>query len=174
MKSPWSVMSADPSPAFRMGPTRPRDLCAVALVAAIAGYVLVRLSYGHIPPLPKPAGLPAAVLGIAEGIFGHGLRARIRADRADRSLPAKPPVPPLTAARAVMTAKATALAGAAVAGLWFGLLAFVLPDSSLIAAARSDTLTAVVGMVGAAVMVAGALYLEFCCRAPEDPRNRST
>jgi arginine exporter protein ArgO len=73
-----------------------------------------------------------------------------------------------------MTAKATALAGAAVAGLWFGLLAFVLPDSALISAARSDTLTAVVGLFCAAIMVAGALYLEFCCRAPEDPRDSST
>jgi len=149
-------------------------LCVVALIAAIAGYLLVRLNYGRIPPLPRPAGLPAAALGIAEAIFGYGVRARIRADRADRTRPVKPPVPPLTAARAVMTAKATALAGAAVAGLWFGLLAFVLPDSGSISAARSDTLTAIIGLVGAAVMVAGALYLEFCCRAPEDPRNRST
>jgi hypothetical protein len=164
-------MSADPSPAFRMGPTRPRDLFAVALVAAIAGYVLVRLNYGRIPPLPRFAGVAAAALGIAEAIFGYGLRARIQANRGEGRHPVKPPVPPLTAARAVMTAKATALAGAALAGLWFGLLAFVLPDSSLIAAARSDTLTAVVGLFCAAMMVAGALYLEYCCRAPDDPRD---
>jgi hypothetical protein len=157
-----------------MEPTRPRDLFAVALAAAIVGYVLVRLNYGRIPPLPRFAGLAAAALGIAEAVFGHGLRARIQANRTSGRRPAKPPVPPLVAARAVMTAKATALAGAAVAGLWFGLLAFVLPDSALISAARSDTLTAVVGLFCAAVMVAGALYLEFCCRAPEDPRDHST
>lgn len=164
-------MSADPSPAFRMGPTRPRDLIAVALVATIAGYVLVRLNYGRIPPLPRFAGIAAAVLGIAEAIFGYGLRTRIQADRAGGRPASKPPVPPLTAARAVMTAKATALAGAALAGLWIGLLVYVLPDSGMISAARSDTVTAVVGLCCAAVMVAGALYLEFCCRAPDDPRE---
>jgi len=93
-------MSADPSPTFRMGPTRPRDLFAVALVAAIAGYVLVRLDYARIPPLPRFAGIAAAVLGIAEGIFGYGLRSRIQADAQKDRRPTKPPVPPLTAARA--------------------------------------------------------------------------
>ncbi len=164
-------MSADPSPSFRMGPTRPGDLVVVALVAAVAGYLLVRLNYGRIPPLPRPAGLGAAVLGIAEAIVGHGLRSRIQADRTDGRRPVRPPVPPLTAARAVMAAKATALAGAALFGLWLGLLAFVLPDSSIVTAARSDTVTGGIGLAGGAVMVVGALYLEFCCRAPEDPRD---
>ncbi len=146
-------------------------MLAVALVAAVAGYVLVQLDYGRIPPLPRFAGAAAAILGIAEAVFGYGLRARIQADRSDGGRPSKPPVPPLTAARAVMTAKATALAGAALAGLWFGLLAYVLPDSGMISAARSDTATAVIGLCCAAVMIAGALYLEFCCRAPDDPRS---
>ncbi len=152
-----------------MGPTRPRDLFAVALVAAIAAYVLVRLNYGSIPALPRFAGVAAAVLGIAEAVFGYGLRARIQANSTPGSRASRPPVPPLTAARAVMTAKASALAGAALAGLWFGLLAYVLPDSGMISAARSDTATAVIGLCCAAVMLVGALYLEFCCRAPEDP-----
>ncbi len=151
-----------------MGSTRPRDLVAVALVAAIAGYLLVRLDYGRIPPLPRFAGVAAAVLGLAEAIFGYGLRARIQTDRSDgRST--KPPVPPLTAARAVVAAKATALAGAALAGLWLGLLLYVLPESSVITAARSDSVAAIIGLVGAAVMTAGALYLEYCCRAPKPP-----
>lgn len=167
-------MSAEKAPSFRMGPTRPRDLVAVALVACIAGYLLVRLNYGRIPPLPRLAGLAAAVLGIAEAIFGHGLRARILSDRTDSRQAPKPPVPPLTAARAVMTAKATALAGAALSGLWIGLLAYVLPDSGIVSAARSDTVTAGIGLAGALVMMLGALYLEFCCRAPEDPRSGRT
>ncbi len=154
-----------------MGPTRPRDLFAVALVAAIAGYLLVRLNYSRIPTLPRLAGLPAAILGVAEATFGYGLRVRIQADRTSGGGQSKPPVPPLTAARAVMTAKATALAGAALAGLWFGLLAYVVPDSGIVSAARSDALSAAVGLAGAALMVAGALYLEFCCRAPEGPRD---
>ena len=151
-----------------MGPTRPRDLVAVALVAALVGYLLVRLNYGRIPPLPRLAGVAAAALGVAEAIFGHGLRARIQGARRSGGSQGRPPVPALTAARAVMAAKATSLAGAAFGGLWVGLLAYVLPDAGLVLAARSDAVTAAVGLSGAVVMIAGALYLEFCCRAPDD------
>ncbi|SDO94443.1 Protein of unknown function [Nakamurella panacisegetis] len=162
-------MSADPG--TRLGSTRPRDLLAVALVAAIAAYLLVRFNYRHIPPLPRFAGVTAAVLGIGEALFGNGLRTRIQADRSPDApasrRPVPPPVPPLVAARAVMTAKATALAGAAAGGLWIGLLAYVLPNAGVVAAARSDAITAALGLVSAVVMCAGALYLEFCCRAPD-------
>jgi hypothetical protein len=162
-------MSTDREPVYRMGPTRPRDLLAVALVAAVLGYLLVRLSYGSIPPLPRLAGAAAAALGIAEAIFGHGLRTRIQAaHRQPADTRARLPVPPLTAARAVMAAKATSLAGAAFGGLWLGLLAYVLPSSGVVLAARSDAVTAAIGLSGSVVMIAGALYLEFCCRAPRD------
>jgi hypothetical protein len=164
-------MSADRRPrpsAGRMGPTRPRDLVAVAVFCAISGYLLVRLNYGRIPPLPTSAGAVAAILGVAEAIFGHGLRARIQVDRDRDRRSSKPPVPPLTAARAVMTAKATSLAAAALVGLWFGFLAYVAPNSDIIAAARSDATTGAFGLGAAVVMLSGALYLEFCCRAPHD------
>ena len=170
-------MSTDREPAYRMGPTRPRDLVAVAVVAVLLGYLLVRLNYGSIPPLPRFAGVAAAALGVAEAIFGNGLRTRIRADRRAGGSAASPPVPPLTAARAVMAAKATALAGAAFGGLWLGVLAYVLPSAGQVVAARSDSVAAVVGLSGSVVMTAGALYLEFCCRAPtdrnDDPMHRS-
>ena len=84
--------------------------------------------------------------------------------------PARKPVPPLTAARAVMAAKATSLAGAAVAGLWVGLLFYVLPSWSVLEAARSDGITGIVGLVGAMIMIGGALFLEHCCRAPRIDR----
>jgi hypothetical protein len=157
-----------------MGPTRPRDLATVALVALLLGYLLVRLNYGRIPPLPRLSGLAAAALGVAEAIFGYGLRVRIQAAHRPGGAQGRPPVPPLTAARAVMAAKATALAGAAFGGLWLGLLAYVLPSSGMVIAARSDAVTAAVGLSGSVVMIAGALYLEFCCRAPRDRGNDPT
>jgi len=160
-------MSAD----RRLGFTRVRDLLAVGLLAAIAGYVLVRLNYGRMPVLPRLAGVVAALVGLAEAVAGWGLRSRIRAaahPRRPDDPPARP-VPPLTAARAVLAAKATSLAGAAFAGLWLGLLAYVLPASDDVAAAGADTVTALIGLVGALVMVAGALFLEHCCRIPAEP-----
>ncbi len=63
-------MSVDPRQ--RMGITRPQDLLAVALVAAIVGYALVRLNYQRMPPLPRFAGVAAALLGIGEAIAGRG------------------------------------------------------------------------------------------------------
>ncbi len=160
-------MSAD----RRLGFTRVRDLLAVGLLAAIAGYVVVRLNYGRMPVLPRLAGVVAAIVGLAEAVAGWGLRSRIKAAAQPRGggEPPVKPVPPLTAARAVLAAKATSLAGAAFAGLWLGLLAYVLPASDDVAAAGADTVTALIGLVGALVMIAGALFLEHCCRAPAAP-----
>jgi hypothetical protein len=152
----------------RMGLTRWRDIVVVCLVAAVAGYLLVRVSYSRIPPLPRLAGLLAALLGVGEAVAGFGLRRRIRPAERAPGAPAHRPVEPLTAARAVMVAKATVLAGAALAGLWLGLLGYVLPSWSAFAAAQSDSITGFVGLAGAVVMVAGGLYLERSCVAPRD------
>jgi hypothetical protein len=153
--------------ANRMGFTRPRDLLAVAVVAAALAFLVVRLNYQRMPPLPRFAGLAAALVGIGEAFTGFGLRSRIRPrERANTGSSTRKPVPPLTAARAVMAAKATSLAGAAVAGLWVGLLLYVLPSWSVLAAARADSITGIIGLVGAVIMVVGGLFLEHCCRAP--------
>ena len=91
------------------------------------------------------------------------LRARIR------RRPGTRPVQPLVAARAVLVARASALAGALMVGVWGGLLAYVAPRSGDIAAAAGDTVAAAVGVLGAVGLVAGALWLQHCCRTPDDP-----
>ncbi|WP_029136294.1 DUF3180 domain-containing protein [Nakamurella lactea] len=145
-----------------IGLTRWRDLAVVAVIAALAGYLLVRWNYHRLPPLPRLAGLPAAVIGIGEGIAGWGLRGRIRGRGAA--------IAPLSVARALTVAKATALAAAAFGGLWIGLLGYVLPLSGEVVAAAGDRTTAVIGVVGALVMLAGALLLERgCVRPPDQP-----
>ena len=147
--------------------TRARDLVTVLAAAAVVGYLLVLLSYQRIPPLPRFAGVAAALLGLGEAVAGYGLRSRIRPrGMSAEGAPPPKPVPALTAARAVLTAKATSLAGAALAGLWAGLLVYVLPSWSVLVAARSDGITGIVGLLGALIMVGGALFLEHCCRAP--------
>lgn len=155
----------------RMGFTRPRDLLVVGAVATVLAYLVVRLNYQRMPPLPRLAGLAAAAVGIGEATFGYGLRSRIRPkERANTGANTRKPVPPLTAARALMAAKATSLAGAAVAGLWLGLLLYVLPSWTELDAARADGITGIIGLVGAVVMIGGALFLEHCCRAPNFDR----
>jgi Protein of unknown function (DUF3180) len=143
-------------------PIRPRDLVLPALIAAVVVHLLVRLTYGSLPGFPSTAGVPLAVLGVAEAIGGSALRARIRRKPGTR------PVQPLVAARAVLVARASAVAGALMVGAWAGLLGYVAPRSADIAAAGDDTVAAVVGAIGALALVAGALWLQHCCRTPDD------
>lgn len=153
----------------RLGPTRIRDLAAIGVAALVVAYLLTRFNYGSLPVVPRLAGVTAAVLGIGEAVAGYGLRSRIReSTRTDGRAPERPPVPPLTAARALMVAKASALAGAALIGLWLGFGLYVAPESSRVAVAGADTVTAAIGLVCAGVLLAGALYLESCCRTPDD------
>jgi hypothetical protein len=44
----------------------------------------------------------------------------------------------------------------------------VLPRRAQVAAAASDTVASIIGIVGSAVLVAAALALEWCCRTPDD------
>ena len=146
-----------------MTATRPRDLAVAALVAGVVVHLLVRLAYGSLPAIPALAGATLGVLGVAEAIAGSALRARIE------RRPGTEPVQPLVAARAVLVAQASALGGAIMAGAWAGLLLYVLPRSGELVAAAGDTAGATVGLVCALLLVGGALWLERCCRTPDDP-----
>lgn len=145
-----------------MTPTRPRDLLVAGLVAAVLVHLLVRTAYGSLPAIPAPAGATLGVLGIAEAVGGSALRARIE------RRPGTTPVQPLVAARAVLVAKASSAAGAIMAGAWAGLLAYTLPRSGEIIAAADDSVGAGIGLACALVLVAGGLWLEQCCRNPDD------
>lgn len=152
-----------------LGPTRLRDLLLVALVAAVAAYGLTRWNYSSLPQLPRLAGVTAALLGIGEAVAGWGLKQRIHRDEhgEEARAAARPPVAPLVAARALSVAKASALAGAAFAGLWVGFGTYVLPSSSTTTSAASDLTTSIIGLICAVVLILGALFLEYCCRVPQ-------
>ena len=143
--------------------TRARDLIAAAVFAGVLVNLLLQLSYGAVPTLPQPAGTSLLIFAIAEALLGNALRARIR------QRPGRRPVQALAAAKAVVLAKASSLAGAITGGAWLGVLFYVLPLRSQLASAASDTITASIGAVCAAALVAAALWLEHCCRTPEDP-----
>ncbi len=147
-------------------------MVVVGVAAAAVAYVLTRFNYGSIPTLPRLAGVTAALLGIGEAIAGFGFRNRIRARDEHREHPR--PLPPLTAARALAVAKASALAGSALFGLWLGFGLFVAPDAGRTKAAGADTATAVIGLVCAGILLAGALFLERSCRTPDDGRPDPT
>ncbi|MCO1655213.1 DUF3180 domain-containing protein [Pseudonocardia humida] len=148
-----------------MTPTRPRELFGAGLVAAVVAAILVRIAYGSLPAFPALGGATLGVLGVAEAIAGSALRARIR------HRPGTRPVQPLVAARAVLLAKASAVAGAIMAGAWLGLLVHVLPLAGEVSAASADSVAGWVGLACALLLVGGALWLEHCCRTPDDPEQ---
>ncbi|MEN3357370.1 MAG: hypothetical protein V7637_1352 [Mycobacteriales bacterium] len=155
----------DPRPAVT--PTRVRDLLLIAVVTGGLAWLVIRGWYGDLPRLRWFVPLSLALLAFVELITGTQLRARIRRK------PGTVPVPPLAAARALALAKASAIVGAAMVGVWSGLLLFTVPRLDYLAAAGSDTRTGVIGVVAALALVGAALWLEFCCRTPKPPDERT-
>ncbi|MEO9327988.1 DUF3180 domain-containing protein [Gordonia aurantiaca] len=148
-----------------LGPTRLRDLLLIAVVTAIAAWILVRYNYSDFPPLPLLAGVVLYVLAALEVVIAFVVRARVESRQIGR---ARGQLHPLTAARVLALAKASAILGAIAVGVWTGLLVFLLSQHD-VAAADHDRPGAIVGLVGGVILVAAAMWLEYCCRAPDDP-----
>ncbi len=148
-----------------MTPTRARDLVGASAVAAVLVNLLLQLSYDQVPTLPQLAGTTLLAFAVVEVVLGTTLRARIR------HRPGTRPVQALVAAKAVVLAKASSLAGAITGGAWLGVLGYVLPLRSQLQSAASDTVSASIGMVCAGALVAAGLWLEYCCRTPDGPGN---
>lgn len=151
-----------------IGPTRIRDLVGYAAAVTLITWLALRQWYGDLPGLNWFVPLSLLLLAVAETLAANQLRDRIR------RRPGAPPVQPLVAARMFALAKASAVVGAFVLGIWAGLLVYTMPRYDQLAAARSDTGTGIVGVVAALALVAAALWLEYSCRAPAPPdRDRS-
>jgi len=156
-------------------PTRVSTLVIVAVVCAAAGWLLLRAVYAKLPPLPW-TGVPALLIAaVAEAWMGRDLKARIAGrglgarrggDQGARSGPK--PVDPLFVSRMVALAKASSVAAAIIAGFAAGF-DFYLAGSLNASTPREDALTAVITFVAAVVLACAALYLENCCRVPDDP-----
>ncbi|MFW0788509.1 DUF3180 domain-containing protein [Gordonia sp. CPCC 205333] len=148
-----------------MGPTRIRDLTLVAVIVGVASWVLVGYNYGDLPSIPLLAGIALYVLAAVEVVVALIVRSRVGARQVGR---ARGQLHPLTAARIVALAKASAILGAIMVGVWAGMLVFLLEQNDL-AQADHDKPSVIVAVIGAVVLAAAALWLEYCCRAPDDP-----
>jgi hypothetical protein len=148
-----------------MKPTRPSTLATVAVIFALAAWLLLHLSYQRLPPLPW-TGAPALLLAAAlEAWMGRDLRARIIGRRGVNRT--KPP-DPLFVSRMVALAKASSLVAAAVGGVAAGVDIY-LSGSLNASVPRQDEVTAAVTLAAAVLLACAALYLEFCCRVPDPP-----
>ncbi|WP_406285224.1 DUF3180 domain-containing protein [Embleya sp. NBC_00896] len=151
-----------------MKPTRPLVLLALALAAGGVAYAGIDLwdSRGTPPGVPVLAPIVLLCLAAIALATALSLRSRLKAQR-ERRVDARP-VDPLTAARAVVFAKASSLVGALVVGLYGGYALYL--TGFLEVSERSEQARRCAFAVGAGVLlVAASLYLERILRVPEDP-----
>jgi hypothetical protein len=145
-----------------MTPTRLRTLIGIAVALAVVSWLLLRTVYSSLPSFPWTM-VPALIIAAGgEAITGRGLRARIL------GRPGAKPVPALQVARMVALAKASSLAAAVIGGVAAGF-AGAAAGSLPARAAGHDVLTSTSTFAGAVLLAGAALYLEYCCRIPEDP-----
>lgn len=149
-----------------MGPTRKRDLTAALVVAAVVGYLLVTVLYRWFPPITVWTGVSLLALAVAEAAWGRHVRAKINNGEIGDG-PGR--LHPLAVARGLMIAKASAWVGAVVLGWWVGVLVYLLPKRSSLGVAGEDSVGAVVAAACALALVVAALWLQHCCKSPQDP-----
>lgn len=154
-----------------MKPTRPGDLVLLFVLGVGGMWIGARFWYGSFPPVATYAGGSLLLVAAAEALWGLRIRRRI----ADGEIgPARSQLHPIAIARSAALAQASALVGATLAGVWLGLLAYVFPRRVEILAAGRDVPGSVIGVLSAAVLIAAALWLEYCCRAPGDRDEHGT
>lgn len=145
-----------------MKPTRARTLLLVGAGTALVTWAVLTAVYSKLPPLTW-TGVPALLIAAgAEAWIGRDLRARIM------GRPGAKPAPPLFVVRMVALAKASSQAAALVAGVSVG---FVVYLSGMLQATtpRNDIITASIWFGASLVLLAAALFLEYCCRVPKNP-----
>jgi hypothetical protein len=143
--------------------TRPGTLAAVFVVCAVVAWLATRATFQNLPLLPLSAIPALAALAIAETAVGRHIRRRLTGGR-----PETKPIAPIAVARLVALAKASSLGGSALGGLAGGYLIFVLGSLDKTIPAR-DARVAGLTVAAAIALIAAALYLERCCRAPKPP-----
>lgn len=145
-----------------MKPTRARTLLLVMVVAAAVTWAVLKAVYASLPPLTW-TGVPALLIAAgAEAWTGYDLRARIQGRRGAR------PAQPLFVARMVALAKASSQTAALLAGICVGFMIYLSGMTSA-ATPRGDLVDASLSFGACLVLLAAALFLEYCCRVPKDP-----
>jgi hypothetical protein len=121
------------------------------------------------------------VLAVAEALGARTLRARLAVLREARRARVRPgakpptelvrPVEPMLVARLAVLAQASSYVGAVFAGIWVGVLIHVAPAVHRLQTAGQDTVTASLGVVSSAALIAAGLWLESVCRVPPEDEH---
>lgn len=162
-------MSASPNkgPSEPSGPTVGAtswiELAVIVVGVGLGVYLLVR---DLVPPIPIWSG--ALLYGIAAADLFLAQVIRSRVDNGQVGMgPGR--MHPIAITRAVALAKASAYLAAAALGFFGGVLVFLFTEGDRLVATHADRPGAWIGALGAALLLAAALWLERCCRTPDDP-----
>ena len=142
--------------------TRPGTLAGIFAICAIVGWLATRGTFTGLPLLPITSVPAFAALALAEAAIGRSVRNRLTGRKTAK------PLAPIAIARLVALAKASSAAAAALGGLVGGYLIYVLREVDKSVPAR-DARVAGVTLAATLLLMAAALYLERCCRAPKPP-----
>lgn len=149
-----------------MGLTRVRDLAVAVLVSGVLGYLVLRVVYRWFPPITLLTGV--SLLGVAVAVAGWAFVIRARIADGEIGVGGGR-LHPLAVARSVVIAKASAWMGSVVLGWWLAVVVYLLPRRATLRVAAEDTPGAIVAALCALALVIAALWLQHCCRSPEDP-----
>jgi hypothetical protein len=153
----------DSNPKPRLEPTRPATLAVAALAAMALSWIGISNFWNELPTLPWLPPLTLTGLAIFEAFEALATKNRI-----DRKRGAAP-VQPLLVARYAVLAKASALAGSLFGGMYLGMTSWLLSQREVLTKVSNDLPQAILGVVGSALLVAAALWLERSCRIPPPP-----
>src|SRR5450755_3959004 len=145
-------------------PSRSSVLAALAVVAGVLSWLVVHHEYESLPALPVIGPVTLGLLAAFELAYGYSVRSRLRN-------PGTRPIEPIFVAKLAVFAKASSHAGAIVAGLYGGFLAYTLNhlgEPRIDADSRASGLSVAASLA----LVAAALFLEYNCRVPRSPDER--
>lgn len=140
--------------------TSPRTLASITLIVAGVGWALLRVgaSRGVTPPqVPWLVVLVEVVIAAVVGTMGWHVRQYLHGKR--------PTLDPIRAARTAVLAKASSYTGAMLAG-WYAAQVLVVLGDLEFDAQRARAVSAGLAVVGAVVMAAVGLLVEWWCRIP--------
>ncbi|MDF5758917.1 DUF3180 domain-containing protein [Spongiactinospora sp. TRM90649] len=147
-----------------MKTTRPAVLVAVLAVVGLLTWLILQRSYSILPNVPWTAIPTMLLLAIGEVVSAVATRNRIQRK------PDTKPVEPLAVARLAALAKASAYAGAVFGGVFAGFVLHVIEFLEQEVPQR-DFFVAGGSLLACVLLICAALFLEYCCRIPEDDRD---
>jgi hypothetical protein len=150
--------------------TRWPVLVAVAVLTGALGWAGGLIIDGAGRPMPRvPGAAPSVLILFATTLFVLALTTRTKLRALRDRVPGAPLLNPLTIARYVVLARASSPVGAGVIGLYGGYALFLAGNLDEPGHRHLATMSGLAVLAGAG-LVAGALFLEYVCRIPEDQR----